>query len=76
MLTREDRSLLELTIHEGRKRQVRRMLESVGHPVISLTRTRVGPLSLGDLPEGQYREVAHDEVQALYQAAGVSPTKS
>lgn len=71
VLTRAERTLLEITIHEGRKRQVRRMLQSIGHPVISLARTRVGPLTLGDLPEGQWREVSTEEVHALYQAAGV-----
>ncbi len=69
ILTREDRTLLEITIHEGRKRQVRRMLLVVGHPVISLARTRIGPLTLGDLPEGQWREVTADEVRTLYATA-------
>ncbi len=73
---REGRTQLELIIHEGRKRQVRRMLIAVGHPVISLTRVRVGPLTLGQLPEGRWRELTADEVQALFRAAGVTPTGS
>lgn len=71
ILTREKRTLLEITIHEGRKRQVRRMLLVIGHPVISLSRVRVGPLELGELPEGHWRELAEEEVRALFQVAGV-----
>ena len=44
---------VEITIHEGRKRQVRRMLEAVGHPVVALERVRFGPLRLGTLAEGR-----------------------
>ncbi len=75
VLTREGRTLLDITIHEGRKRQVRRMLQAVDHPVISLSRTRLGPLTLGDLAEGQWRELTADEVRALYQAAGVKKSE-
>jgi len=71
VLTREDRTLVEITIHEGRKRQVRRMLQVVGHPVISLARIRIGPLALGDLSEGHWRELTAEEVRALYREAGV-----
>ena len=48
---------LELTIHEGRKRQVKRMCEHVGHPVKRLERIRFGPLELGGLRPGSYREL-------------------
>ena len=65
------RTLVELTIHEGRKRQVRRMLEAVGATVISLARTRVGPLALGELPEGKWRDLREEERAALYAAAGL-----
>ena len=58
-------SLLELTIHSGRKRQVRRMLKAVGHPVVALRRTRVGTLTLGDLQPGQWRELTDEEVTLL-----------
>ncbi|MCH8865206.1 MAG: rRNA pseudouridine synthase [Chloroflexi bacterium] len=54
-----------LAIHEGRKRQVRRMLESLGHHVIALKRTRMGNLKLGDLPEGNLRELTARERRAL-----------
>ncbi len=56
---------LMLTIHEGRKRQVRRMLAAVGHPVLELTRVGVGPLELGDLPVGKWRYLTGEEVAAL-----------
>jgi 23S rRNA pseudouridine2605 synthase len=56
---------LEITIHEGRKRQVRRMCEAVGHPVIALERVRFGPLWLGKLEEGQHRRLTAPEVEKL-----------
>jgi 23S rRNA pseudouridine2605 synthase len=61
---------LEITIREGRKRQVRRMCEAVGHPVRRLERVRFGPLELGSLREGDYRELTPDEVSALRRASG------
>ena len=48
------RSLVELELHEGRNHVVRRMLDAVGHPVVRLVRTQVGPIRLGDLRSGQY----------------------
>ena len=60
---------LELTLHEGRKRQVRRMCEAVGHPVTALRRVRFGSLSLGELKPGQYRRLSAAEVRRL-RAAG------
>ncbi|HXX78067.1 MAG TPA: pseudouridine synthase [Ktedonobacteraceae bacterium] len=56
---------LSLSIHEGRKRQVRRMLAAVGHPVLELSRVGIGPLNLGDLPAGRWRNLTEDEVHAL-----------
>ncbi len=56
---------LELTIHEGRKRQVKRMCEAVGHPVRRLERVRFGPLELGSLAPGAYRRLSGAEVEAL-----------
>jgi len=64
------RSRVELTIHEGRKRQVKRMLAAVGHKVVALKRTRVGPLTLGELPPGEWRYLTEEEVQLLREAAG------
>jgi 23S rRNA pseudouridine2605 synthase len=56
---------LELAIHEGRKRQVRRMLAAVGHTVTQLERVAIGPLTLGDLPVGEWRHLTEDEVRLL-----------
>jgi 23S rRNA pseudouridine2605 synthase len=61
---------IEITIHEGRKRQVKRMCEAVGHPVKRLERVQFGPLSLGDLPRGRWRRLTDAEVDALM-AAGL-----
>ena len=61
----EQNSWLEVTIREGRKHQVRRMLESVGHPVIRLTRVKMGPLSLGRLEPGEFRFLTDREANAL-----------
>ena len=60
--------LLEVTIHEGRKRQVRRMCEAVGHPVKQLERVAFGPLKLGGLRAGSYRRLTSGEVAALASA--------
>jgi len=57
--------LVELVLHEGRNRQVRRMLETVGHPVLRLIRTQIGPLKLGALQPGQWRPLTEAEVAAL-----------
>jgi 23S rRNA pseudouridine2605 synthase len=59
---------VEITIHEGRKRQVRRMLEAVGHPVIALERVRFGPLWLGKLEEGRHRRLTAAEIEKLRRA--------
>ncbi|MDQ3941013.1 MAG: rRNA pseudouridine synthase [Actinomycetota bacterium] len=65
------RSLVEITLSEGRNRQVRRMFEAVGHPVTSLVRTALGPLRLGRLRPGTFRRLRRDEVSALYRAVGL-----
>jgi len=62
-------SWLEITIREGRQHQVRRMLESVGHPVLKLTRIKMGPLSLGDLASGEFRYLTDREANALREIA-------
>ena len=64
---------VELGIHEGRNRQVRRMCEAVGHPVVRLVRTRIGPLRDGSLPPGAWRALTPAEVRRLYEAATNSP---
>jgi 23S rRNA pseudouridine2605 synthase len=60
------RSLVELDVHIGRNRIVRRMLDHVGHPVIELTRTAFGPLRLGGLSAGSVRDLTNSEVGALF----------
>ena len=65
LAVRRDRSLVDVTIHEGRNRQVRRMFETLNHPVLELTRTRFGPLKLGALPPGRVRELTGKEIEAL-----------
>ncbi len=56
---------LLITIHEGRNRQVRKMVEQVGHQVVMLRRIRFGPLRLGDLPRGMWRELTAVEIKQL-----------
>jgi 23S rRNA pseudouridine2605 synthase len=61
--------ILEIAIREGRKRQVRRMCEAVGHRVVSLERVALGPLRLERLPEGEFRRLTPAEVERLRKAA-------
>lgn len=67
---RSGQTQLELVIHEGRKRQVRRMCASVGHEVLRLMRVQLGQLQLGDLPPGKTRPLTAGEVSALLRLAG------
>ncbi len=67
-------ALVELTLHEGRKHIVRRMLDHLGHPVNRLIRVKVGPVSLGDLRPGRWRHLTRPEVAALFAAAEKTPT--
>jgi 23S rRNA pseudouridine2605 synthase len=62
-------SLVEITLTEGRNRQVRRMFDAVGHEVTRLARTAVGPVSLGRLKPGTVRRLAPAEIQSLYRAS-------
>ncbi len=66
-----DRSIVELVIHEGRNRIVRRLLEHVGHPVRRLTRTAVGPVQLTGLASGAIRDLTNDELGSLLDSAGL-----
>jgi 23S rRNA pseudouridine2605 synthase len=68
----KDKSLVELAIHEGRNRQVRRMLDAVGHPVLDLVRVRFGPLALGDLAPGATRDLNAKEIRQLRKAVGLA----
>jgi 23S rRNA pseudouridine2605 synthase len=60
-----DKTIVELVIHEGRNRIVRRLLDHVGHPVRRLTRTRIGPVALGSLKDGQLRDLTREELGEL-----------
>ena len=66
-----DTTILEFTIHEGWKRQIRRMCDAVGLRTTDLLRTRLGPLSIEGLPEGKWREMNPSEVSALFKALGL-----
>ena len=61
--------VLRITIHEGRNRQVRRMCDAVGHPVLRLVRVRIGTLRDPHLAPGEWRELDLDEVRRLNQPA-------
>ena len=71
---RADESLVEVTMNEGRKREVRRMMEVVGHPVIRLVRTGIGPLRDTTLRPGDWRALDVSEVRALYAAGTELPS--
>lgn len=62
---------LSMKIHEGRKRQIRRMIEAVGFKVLDLSRTRVGPLNLRGISEGKFRELRKKELKELRIALGM-----
>jgi pseudouridine synthase len=67
-----------VTLDQGRYRQVRRMCEAIGHPVLRLTRVALGPLRLGSLPRGQWRRLSPAELQGLYALLppGASPPRA
>ena len=65
---KENKSWLEIIIHEGKNRQVKRMCEAIQHKVLSLKRTRFGPLELGDLRAGELRELTANEIKTLKMA--------
>ncbi|TQK70911.1 MULTISPECIES: pseudouridine synthase [unclassified Nocardioides] len=69
--TSTDKSIIELVIHEGRNRIVRRLLDQVGHPVRQLSRTRFGPIELGTLGGGRLRELSDDELGQLLELVGL-----
>ncbi|MBO0820852.1 MAG: rRNA pseudouridine synthase [Nocardiopsaceae bacterium] len=69
--TSGDKALVEITLHEGRKHIVRRMLAEAGHPVGRLVRTRIGPVKLGDLRPGTTRDLTVREVGDLFAAVGL-----
>lgn len=71
-VSRPEPSVVRIVVGEGRNRLVRRMCDAVGHPVLRLVRTRIGPLADRKLPPGEWRALAPAEVRALEQAAGGS----
>ena len=61
----EHHTWLDITIHEGRNRQIRKMCEAVGYPVIRLIRTKFGPWKLADLASGQYRTLTSNDLAKI-----------
>lgn len=61
----DNRTIVEITIHEGKNRQVRKMCEAIGHKVLSLKRIAIGEVKLGDLEEGKWRELTVEELKLL-----------
>jgi 23S rRNA pseudouridine2605 synthase len=68
-----DTSLVEVTMGEGRKRIVRRMMEAIGHPVERLVRTAIGPIRDGSLRPGAYRPLSIEEIRSLHEAGEEAP---
>jgi len=66
-----DNTLIELTIHEGKNRQVRRMCKAVNHPVLNLKRTKIGSLDLGTIKLGSFRFLTEDELRWLKKGVGL-----
>lgn len=71
----EEGCWLCMVLREGRKRQIRRMLAAVGHPVLQLMRVRIGPIRLGDLPVGEARRLTPEERLALRALVGRQPAE-
>ncbi|MDQ7038608.1 MAG: pseudouridine synthase [Aquificota bacterium] len=65
------RTWVQITFHEGRKHLVKRFLGKFGHPVIRLIRTAIGPVRLGDLPQGKWRDLTERELRRLFKAVGL-----
>jgi 23S rRNA pseudouridine2605 synthase len=76
LTSRESNSWLEITLTEGRNRQIRRMFEAVGHPVIKLKRTRIGFLSDRGLPAGRWRALTADEVGMVFRVCARGGTRA
>ncbi len=67
----QENTLIEISIHEGKKRQIKRMMKAIGHPVLQLTRTCFAGLTVRDLKPGNWRELTEQEVRSLYQQVGL-----
>ena len=72
----DEQGLIEVVMTEGRKREIRRMMDLLGHPVQRLVRTAIGPLTDRNLGAGEWRRLDVQEVSALYRAAGTQPPVS
>jgi 23S rRNA pseudouridine2605 synthase len=70
-----EQTVVELTIHEGRQRQVRKMFDSVGHPVVRLRRVRIGPIDDPNIPPGHWRELTGPEIARLHDATGLAKAR-
>lgn len=64
----EDGTVVRITIHEGRNRIVRRLFDAIGYPAITLSRTRIGPLQIGNIPRGSWRDLTPGELSQLFEA--------
>jgi 23S rRNA pseudouridine2605 synthase len=73
---RGEQSLVEITIHEGRNRQVRRMADAIAHPVARLRRVRIGPIADPSLKSGRFRDLSPGEVRALLEADAPAARKN
>jgi pseudouridine synthase len=71
-----DQTRIELAIHEGRQRQVRRMFDAVGHPVVRLKRVRIGPIDDPRMPPGHWRDLTPEEIKKLQRATGIAAASS
>lgn len=76
LLKRGNNAWLEVVLEEGKNRQIRRMFESIGHPVMRLRRTRIGTLSIGELKPGQARKLTPAEVETLRKMASARTRKA
>jgi pseudouridine synthase len=66
---------LEIVMREGKKRQIRRVAAALGHPVLSLTRVRIGPIRLGTLPPGRWRDLTEREIRVLHRAVAARESR-
>ena len=73
-VSQPDPGVLRIAIHEGRNRQIRRMCETIGHPVTRLVRTRIGPITDRSLQPGTWRDLTNDEWRALTEAVAAPAT--
>ncbi len=68
---KEKKTLVKISVHEGKKRQIKRMMKAIGHPVIQLKRTRFAGLTVDGLKSGEWRELTGEEIKELYTQVGL-----